>query len=413
MSYRRLAEALLQGQPYFGPALRSLQGLPERHKYFLPVVKAVAEKTGIEILEIGSWAGASAVSWASALKKVGIPGRVTCVDAWVPYFDLKKDKAGHYQRMNHAAENGMIYKLFQHNVSSSGFSNTIVARRGKSREVLPKLASGSFHIVYLDGSHVLKDVLFDVRQAKRLVRPGGIVCGDDLELQLKDLDPAEVEMAARGGQDYSSANTSDAHYHPGVTLAVAREFGDVCAWTGFWAVKRSGMGWDNVVLDLTGLELPEHVASAAIKIEGDTPEHYLISTRGRYFALAKQLGPPDIVAELLGDEDLPPLVFTGSTLGQIRDKVQDHHFYASPQLVESYRAFNLVRFKCNVYALRKSLGLVDLSADDDVSRYGSQDALIGDSLEGVKARIDAIETQPANALNRKAVTRDSKRDCQD
>ena len=409
MSYRRLAEALLQGQPYFGPALRSLQGLAGRHQYILPVVKAVAIRPGVEILEIGSWAGASAVSWASALKKLGRKGRVTCVDAWRPYFDLDKEKEGIYQRMNRAAENGMIYKLFQHNVASSGFTSIIRAKPGKSRKVLPKLAARSFDVVYLDGSHMFEDVLFDVRQAKRLVRPGGIVCGDDLEMQLKDLDPAEVELAARSRHDYVPASTSGTYYHPGVTLAVAREFGEVSAWDGFWTVRWSGKKWQKVILDLTGLELPEHVAAVAITIEGATLEHHLISSGGRYFALSKQLGPPDIVAELLGDEDLPPLVFMGSTLGEIREKLQRHHkartaaksasedkdLYTTPQLVDSYRDFNLVLFKSNVYGFRLSLGKVDLSADDAVKRYGDQDAVIGDSLDGVRARIDAIEAQRA------------------
>src|SRR6185503_20791796 len=120
MSYRRLAEAMLQGRPYFGPALRALQGPPERHQYIRPVVNAVKNAAGpLEILEIGSWAGASAISWAAALKELGLQGRVTCVDAWLPYFDLEKEKGGHYERMNRAAETGMIYKLFQHNVSCS------------------------------------------------------------------------------------------------------------------------------------------------------------------------------------------------------------------------------------------------------------------------------------------------------
>lgn len=55
--------------------------------------------------------------------------------------------------MRRAAEDGIIHKLFQHNVSCSGFAGTIVAKAGKTREILPKLASRSFEIVYLDGSH--------------------------------------------------------------------------------------------------------------------------------------------------------------------------------------------------------------------------------------------------------------------
>src|SRR5438067_800647 len=122
MSYRQLAEALLEGRVYFGPALRSLQGPPSRQKYILPVVKAVAEGTAVEILEVGSWAGGSAISWASALRKLRLLGQVTCVDPWLPYFDVKKDRANHYRGMNQAAANGKIRKLFDHNVAASGFA---------------------------------------------------------------------------------------------------------------------------------------------------------------------------------------------------------------------------------------------------------------------------------------------------
>src|SRR5579862_3385355 len=183
--------------------MRSLQGLPERHRYFLPVVKAARDGVEAEILEVGSWAGASAISWASALRTLGLKGQVTCVDAWVPYFADEKDQDTHYRHMNRAAESGMVFKLFQHNVSCSGFNDTITAWRGRSSEILPKLPAESFHAIYIDGSHMLDDVLADLHQAKRLVRPGGIICGDDLETQLNELDTAEVETAALGGQDYT------------------------------------------------------------------------------------------------------------------------------------------------------------------------------------------------------------------
>lgn len=396
MSYQRLAEALLQGRPYFGPALRSLQGLPGRHRYILPIVQAVAKTAGVEILEIGSWAGASAISWAFALKKLGCKGRVTCVDAWLPYFDPEREKTGHYERMTHAAQKGLIFTLFQHNVKSSGLANMIEAKVGKSRETLPKLRRRGFHVVYLDGSHTLEDVSFDLREAKRLVRAGGIVCGDDLELQVKDLHPAEVETAARSGQDYLSSSNGRGYYHPGVTLAVFREFGEVSTWDGFWAVRFTGKRWEKVTLDLAKSELPEHVASATIKVAADTPSHYLISSAGGYFALAKQLGSLDIATELLGDADLPPLIFTGDTLEEVQKKIQGVPPCLSPQLVGSYRGFNLVRFNSDVYGLRVALGEVDLSVGGTIEdRFDDQDAFMGDSLDAVKARIDTIEAARA------------------
>lgn len=411
MSYRRLVEALFTGQPYFGMALRAFQGPPVRHKYMLPVVKAVMKGAGgrIEILEIGSWAGASAISWAWALNKLEVDGRITCVDPWRPYFDLGKEKSLHYQRMNRAAGSGMIYRLFRHNVSSSGFSDVIRARVGESRKVLPKLAPKRFHVVYVDGSHAFEDVLFDLQQAKRLIRPGGIICGDDLELQRKDLDSFELEAAAATGQDFVFAVTAQAHYHPGVTSAVGQEFGEVNVWDGLWAVRFSGEGPAKMELEVTDSELPPHIASEAITMEGDTPTYYTISSHGSYFALAKELGPPDVAAELLSDDDLPPFVFTGETLEEVRRKVEqqeqqrvpaksdgaESELHSSPELVSSYRDYNLVRFKGKTYGLRQSLGPVNVTVGDAVmeARYGDDDVMIGESLDRVKARIDATEAR--------------------
>ena len=395
MSYRRLAEALLEGRPYFGPALRSLQGLAVRHKYILPVVKTLERKGRIEILEVGSWAGASAISWASALKKLGLRGHVTCVDPWLPYFDLETEStsAGHYARMNQAAESGAIRRLFDHNVAAAGFCEIIVAKTGKSSEVLPGLASQSYDIVYLDGSHIFEDVLFDLREAKRLIRPGGIICGDDLELQLQDHNPAEVEAAVTQGRDFVSSGEKGTHYHPGITLAVAKELGEVSDWNGFWAVKFSEGKGTKLTLDPEDGEMPEHLATSAIVVEGDAARHHLISTDGRYFAVAKELGAADLAAELLGTTDLPPFIFTGSTLDEVREKLQrEDDKRALPELIDSYQEFNLVRLRKRVYGLRQSLGYVDVAVGDAEieRRYSGQDVLIADSEDGLKARIDAL-----------------------
>jgi predicted O-methyltransferase YrrM len=395
MSYRRLAEALLEGRPYFGPALRALQGLAIRHKYILLVVKALARKGPIEILEVGSWAGASAISWASALKKLGFEGHVTCVDPWRPYFDLEAQSksAGHYERMNHAAQNGAIRKLFEHNVASAGFSDIIIAKAGKSSEILPGLAPESYDIVYLDGSHSFEDVLFDLREAKRLLRPGGIICGDDLELQLQNLDPAEVEDAVNYGRDFVSSSQTGEDYHPGITLAVAQELGQVSSWDGFWAYRFSADQGAKVTLELEDGDLPDHLMETAMTIEADEPTHHVIRTEGRYFAVSKQLGPPDIAAELLGATDLPPYIFTGSTLDEVLQKIhRDHEQRADPELVGSYLEFNLVRFQGRVYGLRQSLGYVDVAIGDAEieGRYSREDILINDSVDELKARIDAL-----------------------
>jgi len=66
--YAQLAEALLRASRIFGPALRSMQGPPERQKYFLPVVRLASPRGRGQNSGSRSWAGASAISWAWRLK---------------------------------------------------------------------------------------------------------------------------------------------------------------------------------------------------------------------------------------------------------------------------------------------------------------------------------------------------------
>src|SRR6266508_4974616 len=100
MSENQLIEALLTGKPYFGSAMRAMQGPPARHRYLsalITVLSKLKPQGHIHILEIGSWAGASAITWAKAIQKLQRNGKVTCVDHWQPYFDERLETAPHYR----------------------------------------------------------------------------------------------------------------------------------------------------------------------------------------------------------------------------------------------------------------------------------------------------------------------------
>lgn len=247
---------------YFGPVLRALQGPPERHRYFQPLIKAAVESRPepLHILEIGSWAGASTVSLAFALRDLNIQGTITCVDPWNPYFDEQQNKEGDiYREMSRAAESGEIYQLFLHNIASAGIDHSVRIQRGTSRERLPELESQSFDVIYVDGSHLYHDVSFDLQQAKRLIRAGGILSGDDLELQRHQLNWRELDDSVDSGKDLAYCKLG--HYHPGVTLAVSEQIGTVDEWQGFWAVRRRGREWYRIKLDLSEAVIPQHIRS--------------------------------------------------------------------------------------------------------------------------------------------------------
>jgi predicted O-methyltransferase YrrM len=55
--------------------------------------------------------------------------------------------------------------------------------RGCSRDALPNLPKNNFDLIYPDGDHSYHGVSVDIDNCCSLVRDGGILCGDDLEIQ--------------------------------------------------------------------------------------------------------------------------------------------------------------------------------------------------------------------------------------
>jgi len=407
MSYRALVDALLKGEPYAGLALRAMQGDAERQRYFRPVVKFAAESLScpLEILEIGCWAGVSAISWGMALRDLQIEGTITCVDPWLPYFDTQINNAQIYREMNEAADSNLIYKLFKHNIASAGLEKIVRVERGTSREVLPSLPKCRWAIVYIDGSHIYPDVAFDIDQARRLLRGGGILCGDDLELQGDQIDPSELSNAVQTGQDFFLSPSNGHYYHPGVTAAVAERIGKVFERDGFWAIRVFEDRYTQPELDLTLATLPSHILKFVKKHEGQIANYNLYSQDRRYFAISCTV-PPPLVDELLGQNEIPPIVFAGNTLQDVTQKVEASTQKTLPEccdasteiceppIVDVHRGFNIVRYKQDVYGVRQSIGEVDITigVDELLHRYTYRDVIVGTAIDTVKARIDYLET---------------------
>jgi Flp pilus assembly protein TadD/predicted O-methyltransferase YrrM len=260
-------DCLSRNRPYFGPILWALQGHPLRHAIMQRMVQEECRsraESPFHILEIGSWAGGSAITWAEALKKVHAGrGRVVCVDPWRVYFDpARLDPTGFavYQEMAEALQKDEIFPLFLHNIRAAGHDDLILPFRGASEDVLPLFREGTFDMLFVDGDHAYQEVRKDLSRAAALVREGGILCGDDLERQLYQLDAAQARQQQEN--DYVLDPASGIYYHPGVTLAVGEFFGEVSCWEGFWAMRRRGEGWEQVQLPEPGSTeqaIPAHV----------------------------------------------------------------------------------------------------------------------------------------------------------
>ena len=108
-------------------------------------------------------------------------------------------------------------------------SPSITMIRRTSNDVF--LADNFFDLVFIDGSHYYQDVRRDIELALRILKPGGIICGDDLEI----LPSADLAAVAKRYQDQDFVSyTEGSYFHPGVALAVYELFGTVEMKAGTW-----------------------------------------------------------------------------------------------------------------------------------------------------------------------------------
>ncbi len=133
------------------------QAAPIWNKY----LNAFAGQPDLQILEIGSFEGCSAL-WFLSNIATHPTATVTCID---PFYRLGGEP------------------LFDHNIRVSGQASRVIKLKGPSEAVLPALASHTYAIIFIDGSHRACNVLTDAVASWPLLRNGGILIFDDYEWQ--------------------------------------------------------------------------------------------------------------------------------------------------------------------------------------------------------------------------------------
>lgn len=252
-------------KPYFGFGFKAQSGSIGHHAYMDALVaqECLNSNEPYNILEIGSYAGMSAVTWAKAIQKYNNGnGQVFCVDPWRPY--LKEDEnipegQDTCKIMNDALEGGQAFKLFIHNIITSNCKDNIVIIRAESDKVLPAL-SQKFDLIYVDGDHRYEQGKKDLINSIPLVKDRGILSGDDLEVMQTGewKDPPQNSDCIR----VALLNDMIVAFHPGVTKAIWETFGSpVSCWGGgFWAMRKVNEHWEIITIkNLENVKLPEHL----------------------------------------------------------------------------------------------------------------------------------------------------------
>jgi len=187
---------------------------------------------------VGGWGGQSTVLWGSICRKYG--GKVYCIDHWRSSENAPKI-------MKKAVKKDWIFRLFLHNVKSSGLNNYIIPIRGTSDDVSKILKKNEFDFVYIDGDHGFSQFKKDLINYTKFCKVGGIVCGDDLEMPPSTLDLQNARNNCE--KDLIEDPKTKRYFHPGIALGIYEFFREVDMLNGFWAMRRTKEGWKKVVLE--------------------------------------------------------------------------------------------------------------------------------------------------------------------
>ncbi len=386
------------------------QGPAIRKAHMTSLVRLLKEKHGlrtVNILEVGSWAGASTITWAKAIKDLGLSGSIHCVDIWEPYFDLETNTAEIYEKMNRAANHGVIFQEFRRNVAAAGVEDIVTLTKGNSREVLPSLTEASYEIIFVDGSHLYGDIYNDIVQAKRLVVDGGIVCGDDFELPVDAVDQAVHRQKLSDNVDFTKDPSSGVSYHPGVSQAIADAFGEVSVWDGLWAVRRTGTGFETIDhLDYEP-QIPEHLKAGETTLTELVRSELgfnIIRSQGSYIACRESLGavdftmPLEALTQSYASSDLFLTTSVENALRRlcdlkIRELMSEIPEEPRIELLEGHLGFNIIYGQGLYAGCRQSVGTIDFTVPfrELSQQYSADDLFFEPTREKVLLRICEME----------------------
>lgn len=265
MNFDKLYTAIDAGLPYFGEEVLGVQGNPERQRHIMDIVRHIClarKNQPIKILEIGSWIGASAITWATAIQLYnGGSGQIFCIDSWESRPFNQINHSGWNLHMENLLKHDFAFDLFNHNIQCSKMNSMIHVIRGVSSSIVSNLSNETFDIIYIDASHDYESVKRDIQNSKPKLVNSGVLCGDDLELKLEEVDQKGVKEHLEKGKDYCLDEKTGLYFHPGVTLAISEEFENVGSRDGFWFIQKHNNEWKLIEFPSTE-SMPLHIAGA-------------------------------------------------------------------------------------------------------------------------------------------------------
>jgi Methyltransferase domain len=146
-----------------------------------PVFEEVIQEVRPEIVvEIGTWKGASVLHMHELSRKYGCDTCFVCVDTWLgssEHWLSQDDRRSLMLRANYPT----IYRQFVFNIVAAGATADIfplATTSTSAAEILRRLGVIA-DAVYIDAGHEEEEVAADLNRYYELIRPGGLLFGDE------------------------------------------------------------------------------------------------------------------------------------------------------------------------------------------------------------------------------------------
>lgn len=158
------------------------EGWGSSHPYFKRYIESVRPRF---IVEVGTWLGGSAVHMGHLLRAAGLgEGCILCVDTWLgssEHFLQDQER----RQLKIANGRATFYDDFMRNVVDHGLQDIIVPFSITSIAAAEVLRERNFRpdLIYLDGDHTPRGVRADLELYWDILRPGGVLLGDDFDWQ--------------------------------------------------------------------------------------------------------------------------------------------------------------------------------------------------------------------------------------
>lgn len=163
----------------FKPLPEDLRGWNGDNKLF---GELIAKYKPVNIIEVGSWKGQSAINMGKLCKENNLSTKIYCIDTWLGSVEFWCDA-------NKSEERSLKQKHGYPQIYYQFISNVI---HNKMQDyILPLPMSSSIgwkycnyfkikaDMIYIDASHEEGDVIYDMNHYWPLVKQGGIMFGDD------------------------------------------------------------------------------------------------------------------------------------------------------------------------------------------------------------------------------------------